>query len=541
MTTFLSMSLSAGVLILLTALLRRFAGNRLPRRMYIALWDIAALRLLVPLTLPKQLSISALFPSPSAMEETVTEGAFMQADVIYPQMTTSETPVTLSGISSNQTNILIIVWAVVALALAVYFVAAYLRSTRAFAQSLPDDDPRCAAFLCAHPTKRRVQIRISSRIASPLSYGLLHPVILLPKGMNRDGLPFVLEHEMMHIRALDAWRKLFVLAALCLHWFNPTVFILFLLVNRDMELLCDERVLMQRATSSKRAYALTLLDMEAARSAAPTMSCFRMTGIEERILAMKNIKKNTPLTRLVASTLVAASCFGMVSAVPAVADEKVFIIKAEDALVTREGSLVTSEDSLVLSSGSTEDSAYSYVVYNGETSASESDSLPIEWWTPEEFEVYMAQTRKDLEECAQTGERGYTNSDGWFTWTQEKVEETMAVYEEMLNDLKRGVKISKPFGELSEGADIIISQVPDSVSTSSESLLMLDADTLLYLEKDGGRVFHATPDCAAIPESARDALETFSADQLEQSPYSLLQPCPECFKTKSASESGESK
>ncbi len=44
---------------------------------------------------------------------------------------------------------------------------------------------------------------------------------------------------------------------------------------------------------------------------------------------------------------------------------------------------------------------------------------------------------------------------------------------------------------------------------------MLDADTLLYLEKDGGRVFHATPDCAAIPESARDALETFSADQLE--------------------------
>ncbi len=533
MTIFLSMSLSAGVLILLTALLRRFAGNRLPRRMYVALWDIAVLRLLVPLALPKRFSISALFPSPS-VTETVTESAFMQADVIYPQMTASETPITLSGTFPNPTSMLVTIWAVVALALAVYFVAAYLRSTRAFAQSLPDDDPRCAAFLCAHPTKRRVQIRISSRIASPLSYGLLHPVILLPKGMNRDGLPFVLEHEMMHIRALDAWRKLFVLAALCLHWFNPTVFILFLLVNRDMELLCDERVLMQRATSSKRAYALTLLDMEAARSAAPTMSCFRMTGIEERISAMKNTQKNTPLTHLVASTLVIASCFGMVSAVSAVADEKVFIVKAEDALVTQ-------ENSLVLSAGNTEDSAYSYVVYNEETPASESDGLPIEWWTPEEFEVYMAQMRKDLEELVQTGERGYTNSDGWFTWTQEKVEETMAVYEEMLDDLKRGVKISKPFGELGEGADIVISQVPDSVSTYSESLLMLDADTLLYLEKDGGRVFHATPDCAAIPESARDALETFSADQLEQSPYSLLQPCPECFKTKSASESGENK
>ena len=290
-----------------------------------------------------------------------------------------------------------------------------------------------------------MQIRVSSRIASPLSYGLLHPVILLPKGMNRDGLPFVL-----------------------------------------------------------------------------------------RILAMKNVKKNTPLTRLVAGSLVAAACFAMISAVPACADDKVFIVKAEDTLVMPEGSLVLSADTA-------EDSAYSYVVYDKEPSASESDALPIEWWTVDEFESYMAQTRKDLEELVQNGERGYTSTDGWFTWTQEKVEETMAVYEEMLDELKRGVKISKPFGEDGEGADIIISKGPDSVSTHNDSTLMIDADTNLYVEKDGGAVFHATPDCAAIPESARDALEAFSAERLEQSPYSLLSACPVCFETKSASENGESK
>lgn len=93
----------------------------------------------------------------------------------------------------------------------------------------------------------------------------------------------------------------------------------------------------------------------------------------------------------------------------------------------REDAFVSSEDSLVLSTDTAEDSAYSYVVYNEETSTSESDVLPIEWWTVDEFENYMAQTRKDLEEMAQTGERGYTSTDGWFTWTQEKVEETMAV------------------------------------------------------------------------------------------------------------------
>ena len=256
---------------------------------------------------------------------------------------------------------------------------------------------------------------------------------------------------------------------------------------------------------------------------------------------MKNIRKNTPLTRLVAGSLVAASCFAMISAVPACADDKVFIVKAEDALVMREDAFVSSEDLLVLSTDTAEDSAYSYVVYNEETSTSESDVLPIEWWTVDEFENYMAQTRKDLEEMAQTGERGYTSTDGWFTWTQEKVEETMAVYEEMLAELKRGVKISKPFGSLSEGTDIVISQVPDSVASHNESTLMIDADTTLYLEKDGGRVFHSTPDCTAIPESARNALETFSADLLDQSPYSLLSACPVCFGTQGTEENGENK
>ena len=539
MTTFLSASLAAGVLILLTALVRHFAGNRLPRRMYIALWDIAVLRLLIPVGLPRADGALAAYVQTTAFVQPL-QAETITADVVDAQAL-SDAADSAFHFSETMRAVLPMLWAAVALGLALYFIAAYIRSTRAFAQSLPDDDPRCAAFLQTHPTRRRVQIRVSGRIASPLSYGLLRPVILLPKGMNRDGLPFVLEHEMAHIRALDAWRKLFVLAALCLHWFNPTVFLLFLLVNRDMELLCDERVLSRRATSSKRAYALTLLEMEAARSAAPTMSCFRMTGIEERILTMKNTKKNTPLTRLVAGSLVAASCFAMISAVPACADDKVFIVKAEDALVMWENTFVSSEDSLVLSADTAEDSAYSYVVYGEEPSASESDALPVEWWTVDEFESYMAQTRKDLEEMAQTGERGYTSTDGWFTWTQEKVEETMAIYDEMLAELKRGVKISKPFGSLSEGTDIVISKGPDSVSTHTDSTLMIDADTTLYLEKDGGAVFHATPDCTAIPESSRDALEAFSADLLEQSPYSLLNACPICFELHGAKENGETK
>ena len=103
----------------------------------------------------------------------------------------------------------------------------------------------------------------------------------------------------------------------------------------------------------------------------------------------------------------------MISAVPACADDKVFIVKAEDTFVMREDAFVSSEDSLVLSTDTAEDSAYSYIVYDKEISASESDALPIEWWTVDEFEIYMAQTRKDLEELVQNGERGYTSTGAY--------------------------------------------------------------------------------------------------------------------------------
>lgn len=180
--TFLSSSLAAGALILLTALVRRFAGSRLPRRMYIALWDIAVLRLLIPVGLPRTDGAFAAYVQTSAFVQPL-QAETVTADMVDVQALSSTTE-TGFQLSETVRVALLVIWVAVALGLALYFIAAYIRSTRAFAQSLPDDDPRCAAFLQAHPIRRRVQIRLSSRIASPLSYGLLHPVILLPKGLN---------------------------------------------------------------------------------------------------------------------------------------------------------------------------------------------------------------------------------------------------------------------------------------------------------------------------------------------------------------------
>ena len=81
MTTFLSASLAAGVLILLTALVRHFAGNRLPRRMYIALWDIAVLRLLIPVGLPRADRALAAYVQTTVLNQSLQAG-MMIADVV---------------------------------------------------------------------------------------------------------------------------------------------------------------------------------------------------------------------------------------------------------------------------------------------------------------------------------------------------------------------------------------------------------------------------------------------------------------------------
>ena len=83
--------------------------------------------------------------------------------------------------------------------------------------------------------------------------------------------------------------------------------------------------------------------------------------------------------------------------------------------------------------------------------------------------------------------------------------------------------------------------MPASVSTYSESILMLDADTRLYPEKDGGRVFHAPPISPPFPNAPAMRWKHFPPTNLNKSPYRLLSACPVCLKTKSVSESGESK
>src|SRR5690606_14561979 len=138
-----------------------------------------------------------------------------------------------------------------------------------FRTSLPVENEFIANWLQEHNLRRPIQIRQSDKITAPLTYGILRPVILLPKSFDwtdKTRLRFILTHEYVHIRRFDALTKWLLAFVLCVHWFNPFVWVVYILANRDLELSCDETVLQIHGKSLKSAYAMTLIAMEVQKS-----------------------------------------------------------------------------------------------------------------------------------------------------------------------------------------------------------------------------------------------------------------------------------
>lgn len=299
----LERSLTGTLLILVTAVLRALTRDRLPKRTFVALWWVAALRLLAPFVLPSRFSVYTLLaglrrtparvPAAGAPVRVIPGAALPKAaETAPPAAAAAPFPIWTA------------VWLAGMALLAAWFIVSYVRSQRKFRASLPVEGGFAAAWAQAH---RRIAVRVSDQVGAPLTYGFLRPVILLPKRMDWEddvAMAHILTHEYVHIRRLDGVTKLVLAAVLCVHWFNPAVWLLYVLANRDIELACDEAVV--RLLGQPGAYARTLLHMEETRSGCrPLCSHFSQNAIEERIKAIMKLKKTSALALVCALLLVA--------------------------------------------------------------------------------------------------------------------------------------------------------------------------------------------------------------------------------------------
>lgn len=310
------MSASAAVMIAAILVLRWAAKHRLPKRTFSALWGVALLRLTVPFSAPSPLSVYALLARLRAPGESAAAHAGL------PAGQGGHTALLLSAAQPQaaRPSLWIGLWAAGAVLCALYFAVAYIRSRMRFASARPVENAYAAAFLAEKKMKRQIALRQSARLPAPLSYGVLHPVILMPEGTDWADtacLRFVLQHEYVHIRRFDGVAKLLLAAALAVHWFNPFVWIMYVLANRDIELACDEAVVRSFGAKARSAYALALIGMEEKKSAfMPLVSGFSKNAIEERISAIMKIQKATAWSLLAACCVVGGTAAAFATSAP---------------------------------------------------------------------------------------------------------------------------------------------------------------------------------------------------------------------------------
>lgn len=173
----------------------------------------------------------------------------------------------------------------------------HLKWRQIYKTALPAHSAVIEKWKSSHRLRRKVQIKTLDRISIPLTYGVVRPVIVLPTMIcdcKKEELEYVLTHEYMHIRKNHVLVKLVLLISLCIHWFNPFVWIMYIVVNRDIEIWCDEHVLKESGTTKKSDYASSLIGMqEMTGKISPLCNGFNKNAIEERIHIIMKSKKAT--------------------------------------------------------------------------------------------------------------------------------------------------------------------------------------------------------------------------------------------------------
>ena len=441
MTTLLSMTVSASVVIAVIIVIRSLFVHRLPKRLFVILWTVAALRMLVPF------SVSVNIPHENTQPENTVVREFTPSESSEPD---SETSCAL-----DSELILEIVWAGGVVLTTGIMTALHLRSRRELSMALPFDDARISSRISAAKLHRKITVKVSDRVVSPLTYGVINPVIILPKSLPADSeeMRFALAHELVHIRRFDVLLKVVLTAAACVHWFNPLAWAMLSLAGRDIELSCDEAVLEQLGCK-REDYAMALIRLEEKRSISAG-AAFGRNAVRERIEVIMKFKKTTLAGIIVSACLIA----GTTTAFAAVNSDG---YTREEVPAETETADVTDLDS--------------------------NEYADVEWWTYDEYKAWLEQEKKNIAELVKQGAAGWTQSSGDFIWTQDIADETIALYEQNLEDIKNGAHISKPvngsyddivysYYQVEDGADVHLS-TDESYQTTAEE------DGTVYISDD---------------------------------------------------------
>ena len=334
----MQIGLTVSLAALVPLILRRLMKKRYPARMVCVVWAILALRLLIPVQLTLPQAPVQVMPRTNYVVQS-NQTAFRQAGLPVAQnparWVTGTQAQTLSAADTGTvktvdiTDILLTLWLAGVIACVLWQGIGYyrlIRSLKGTSQPVERADlhtilqEQCADLVI----DREIPLRVSSAADCPMLAGFIHPTLYLPdERISRTDAAFIFRHELTHYKHGDLWLKLLLLAARCLHWFNPLVHLIARFAQEDIEAACDDAVVRGHDGAYRRAYGETILRSAIAQSQKrkALVSCF---GDDKKTLMRrfeglfdKSVKK-----RGVALVVMIALLVGSLGCVVAVGEKK---------------------------------------------------------------------------------------------------------------------------------------------------------------------------------------------------------------------------
>ena len=297
-----NMSINASWLVL-AVLALRFVLKKAPKSILCSLWAMVALRLIFPFSFK---SIFSLIPSAEVLPEEFLYAATPQLNtgidpvdqVLNPIIAESFAPAELASANPTQINSFIFsrLWILGVILMLLYLLVSYCVLLKKVQVCIRIDNT----------------VRLCDHIDSPFILGIIRPKIYLPSNLDPVTTDHVLAHEQAHLKRRDHWWKPLGFVLLSIYWFNPVLWLAYILLCRDIEQACDEKVVQNLDIDGKKAYSMALLQCSAPRKLiAACPLAFGEVGVKKRIKSVLHYKKPAfwIILMTVIASIVVAVCF----------------------------------------------------------------------------------------------------------------------------------------------------------------------------------------------------------------------------------------
>ena len=305
----LNISFTAGWLILAVVALRLLL-SKAPKWIACLLWGLVALRLLIPFSIESAMS---LIPSSEVVSQSIVSnhspaintGFTIVNEAVNPIITETFAPQPEASINPMQiiVSIATVIWIAGMVAMFIYAIVSYIKIKKQVSTATP---------VSVRTREVRRRIMVCDDIKSPFILGIFKPVIYIPSNLDWDTIEYVCAHENAHIKRHDNWWKPLGFILLSIYWFNPLCWLAYVLLSKDIEAACDEKVIKDKDKNYLALYSQALLDCAVQRrriSACPL--AFGENNVKGRVKGVLNYKKPAFWIIIIAlvAIVVVAVCF----------------------------------------------------------------------------------------------------------------------------------------------------------------------------------------------------------------------------------------